>query len=61
MTLIFRSNSIFKSYFVIINMGSEMENINLRKVKRFLPSKMKVKVASITAEQSTGYKITKYN
>ncbi|XP_025422013.1 maltase A3-like [Sipha flava] len=49
-----RSSSIFKSYFVVINMGSELENINLRKVKRFLPSKMTVRVASVTAEQLTG-------
>jgi hypothetical protein len=42
-------------------MGSELENINLRKVKRFLPSKMTVRVASVTAEQLTGYEITKYN
>uniref|UniRef100_A0A2S2R4X4 alpha-glucosidase n=1 Tax=Sipha flava TaxID=143950 RepID=A0A2S2R4X4_9HEMI len=49
-----RSNNIFKSYFVVINMGSEMENINLRKFQFFLPYKMTVKVASITAEQFTG-------
>jgi hypothetical protein len=39
-------------------MGSEMENINLRKFQFFLPYKMTVKVASITAEQFTGYEMT---
>lgn len=31
-----------------------MENINMMKVKRFLPYKMKVKIASGNAEQNAG-------
>lgn len=31
-----------------------MENVNLRKVKRFLPLKMTVRVASLLAEQNIG-------
>lgn len=59
--LIFRSNGFFKSYFIVVNMSSEMENVNLRKVKRFLPPKMRVRVASLNAEQYIGYAITNIN
>ncbi|VVC39557.1 Glycoside hydrolase superfamily,Nuclease-related domain, NERD,Glycosyl hydrolase, family 13, catalytic [Cinara cedri] len=49
-----RSNSILRSYFVILNLGSEIEIINLRKIKRLLPYKMKVRISSLNAEQYTG-------
>ncbi|VVC36806.1 Hypothetical protein CINCED_3A002955 [Cinara cedri] len=49
-----RSNSILRSYFVVINLGSELENINLRKVNGLLPYKLTVIVASMYAEHNAG-------
>ncbi|XP_050058521.1 maltase 2-like [Aphis gossypii] len=49
-----RSINFFKTYFIVINLGSEMENINLKKFKKSLSPKMIVKISSLYAEQSNG-------
>ncbi|CAH1738892.1 unnamed protein product [Aphis gossypii] len=49
-----RSNNFFKNYFIVINLGSELENINLKKFKKSLSPKMIVRISSLYAEQSNG-------
>ncbi|KAL5239652.1 hypothetical protein ACI65C_007062 [Semiaphis heraclei] len=49
-----RSNSFFKTYFIVINLGSEIENINLKKFKKTISSKLTVKISSLFAEQNNG-------
>ncbi|KAL5239649.1 hypothetical protein ACI65C_007059 [Semiaphis heraclei] len=49
-----RSNSFFKTYFIVINLGSEMENINLTKFKTMIFPKLTVKISSLFAEQNNG-------
>ncbi|KAE9538656.1 hypothetical protein AGLY_005755 [Aphis glycines] len=49
-----RSNNIFKNYFIVINLGSELENINLKKFKKSFSPKIIVKISSLYAEQSNG-------
>ncbi|XP_060877140.1 maltase 2-like isoform X1 [Metopolophium dirhodum] len=49
-----RSNKFLKTYFIVINLGSELENINLRKFKKRLSSKVTVKISSLFAEQNNG-------
>lgn len=56
--LVFRNMSLFKSFFVVVNVGCEMENVNLRKVQRFLSSNVTARVASLYAEQYIGYGIS---
>lgn len=58
--LTFRTKSVLKSYlddiyFVIVNLGNELENINLLKLNGRLSTKMMVNVASLYAEQYAGY------
>lgn len=50
----FRSYKICESYYVIINLNNELENINLSNVVKMLPYKMKVEVASLYSEYKTG-------
>ncbi|KAF0752121.1 maltase A3-like isoform X1, partial [Aphis craccivora] len=49
-----RSDNFFKTYFIVINLGSELENINLKKFKKILSPKMIVKMSSLYAEQNNG-------
>lgn len=43
-----------KYFFVVVNLGTEMENVNIHKFKG-ASSKMKVAVASFNAEQHAGF------
>lgn len=49
-----RSNKFLKTYFIVINLGSELEHINLRKFNKRLSSKLTVKISSLFAEQNNG-------
>ncbi|XP_026814535.1 maltase A3-like isoform X1 [Rhopalosiphum maidis] len=49
-----RSNTSSKTYFIVINLGSELENINLQKFKKSLFPKLVVKISSLYAEQNNG-------
>ncbi|XP_015374282.1 PREDICTED: maltase A3-like [Diuraphis noxia] len=49
-----RSNSFFKTYFIVLNLGSEIEIVDLTKFKKIISSKLTVKISSLFAEQKNG-------
>lgn len=50
----FRSYYDHPTFFVVINFGSELEKIDIKKARSTLPEYMKVKVSSINSGYVTG-------
>lgn len=56
----YRSFYDHPTYFIVVNLGTEIETVNLLKFRDTLPIIMKVKISSINSGFITGYVDTSY-